>query len=170
MRSFVRHARRTLRYTIKTDVLPQATTAETAATNPTIVTSFGPEHLLVGSERHLTRLEELVGAHDEAFSSNAAARELTGAAKFAALAAGQAVAVAHVAAHQLGASAYAIRPAEAAAPVDEAQTARRRERAWQRDQLPDDIRALVLEDQKNRNSICWFVSRTLKISRVRHPA
>lgn len=56
-------------------------------------------------------------AHDEAFSSNAAARELTGAAKFAALAAGQAFAVAHVAAHQLGASAYAIRAAEAAAPV-----------------------------------------------------
>ena len=53
---------RALRYTIKTDVLQQATTAETAATNSTIVTSFGPEHLLVGSERHLTRFEELVGA------------------------------------------------------------------------------------------------------------
>lgn len=53
---------RALRYTIKTDVLPQATTAETAATNSTIVTSFGPEHLLVGSERHLTRFEEIVGA------------------------------------------------------------------------------------------------------------
>lgn len=48
-------------------------------------------------------------AHKMAFVANAAARDLTGAAKMAALAAGQAVAVAHVAAHELGAAAYAIR-------------------------------------------------------------
>ena len=41
-------------------------------------------------------------AHRVAFTTNAAARGLVGAAKFAALAAGQAVAVAHVAAHDLG--------------------------------------------------------------------
>ncbi len=43
--------------------------------------------------------------------ANAAAREVSGAAKQAALAAGQAVAVSHVPAHELGAAAYAIRAA-----------------------------------------------------------
>ena len=50
-------------------------------------------------------------AHRAAFVANAAARGLPHPAKFAALAAGQAVAVAHVAAHDLGAAAYAIRAA-----------------------------------------------------------
>ena len=43
------------------------------------------------------------------------ARELTGAARFGAYAAGQAACVAHVAAHELGAAAYAIKAARAAA-------------------------------------------------------
>src|SRR2546423_4162628 len=41
--------------------------------------------------------------------ANAAARDLSGAARHAAYAAGQAAAVGHVAAHELGAAAYAIR-------------------------------------------------------------
>src|SRR5205085_11446567 len=41
--------------------------------------------------------------------ANAAARDLKGAARHAAYAAGQAAAVGHVAAHELGAAAYAIR-------------------------------------------------------------
>ena len=45
-----------------------------------------------------------------------AARDLRGAARHAAYAAGQAGAVAHVAAHELGAAAYAIKAARAAAP------------------------------------------------------
>jgi hypothetical protein len=49
----------------------------------------------------------------------AAARELSGAARYAAYAAGQAAVVAHVAAHELGAAACAIKAARAAAP-DEA--------------------------------------------------
>ena len=28
---------------------------------------------------------------------------------------------------------------------------------WQRAQLPSEIRDLVLDDQKLRNEICWFV-------------
>src|ERR1051326_111198 len=48
----------------------------------------------------------------------AAARVLTGAARHAAFAAGQAAVVAHVAAHELGAAAYAIKAARAAAPED----------------------------------------------------
>ncbi len=96
-------------------------------------------------------------AHRAAFVANAAARGLNEPAKFAALSAGQAVAVAHVAAHDLGAAAYAIRAARSAGPADRAELVRRRERDWQREQLPDAIRALVLEDQHQRNSICWQV-------------
>src|SRR5918993_2547638 len=87
--------------------------------------------------------------------ANAAARELRGAARHAAYAAGQAAAVAHVAAHELGAAAYAIKAARAAAPDGEGESIGRRECRWQREQLPDAIRELVLEDQRLRNEICW---------------
>lgn len=86
-----------------------------------------------------------------------AARELRGAARNAAYAAGQAGVVAHVAAHELGAAAYAIRAVRAAAPTDRSEDAGRAECRWQRDQLPDAIRALVLDDQRLRNDICWSV-------------
>ena len=86
-----------------------------------------------------------------------AARELSGAAREAAYAAGQAAAVAHVAAHELGAAAYAIRAARAAAPKAERLEAGRLECQWQREQLPDAIRELVLDDQRLRNEYCWFV-------------
>ncbi len=84
-----------------------------------------------------------------------AAREKRGAARHAAYAAGQAGAVAHVAAHELGAAAYAIRAARAAAPDGDA--AGRLECRGQRDQLPQVIRELVLDDQQLRNAICWSV-------------
>lgn len=86
-----------------------------------------------------------------------AARDLQGAARYAAYAAGQAACVAHVAAHDLGAAAYAIKAARASAPRDEAEAAGRLECQWQRDQLPDPIRDLVLDDQRLRNDICWSV-------------
>ena len=90
-----------------------------------------------------------------------AARDLRGAARHAAYAAGQAAVVAHVAAHELGAAAYAIKAARAAAPGKDADAvaadAGRRECAWQRDQLPEQVRALVLDDQRLRNEICWSV-------------
>ena len=63
----------------------------------------------------------------------------------------------HVAAHELGAAAYAIKAVRAAAPAGEAETAGRLECRWQRDQLPDAIRDLVLDDQRLRNDICWSV-------------
>ncbi len=87
----------------------------------------------------------------------AAARDLRGAARHAAYAAGQAGVVAHVAAHELGAAAYAIKAARAAATPDRAETVGRLECQWQRDQLPEAIRELVLDDQRLRNSICWSV-------------
>src|SRR5436309_1232017 len=86
-----------------------------------------------------------------------AARDLRGAARHAAYAAGQAGAVAHVAAHELGAAAYAIKAVRAAATQGDSDAAGRLECRWQRDQLPDAIRELVLDDQRMRNDICWSV-------------
>jgi immunity protein 5 of polymorphic toxin system len=96
-------------------------------------------------------------ARSAAGHANAAARDLTGAPRHAAYAAGQAAAVGHVAAHELGAAAYAIRAAQAAAPQDDREEAGRQECRWQRDQLPPAIRELVLDDQRLRNELCWFV-------------
>src|SRR2546426_9190546 len=79
--------------------------------------------------------------------ANDAARDLRGAARHAAYAAGQAAAVAHVAAHDLGAAAYAIKAARAAAPEGKRELAGRLECRWQRDQLADAIREVVLDDQ-----------------------
>ena len=86
-----------------------------------------------------------------------AARDLHGAARHAAYAAGQAAVVAHVAAHDLGAAAYAIKAARAAAPDGNDEQAGRRECQWQRGQLPRAIRELVIDDQRLRNDICWSV-------------
>jgi len=86
-----------------------------------------------------------------------AGRECRGAARHAAYAAGQAGPVAHVAAHELGVGAYAIKAARAAAPPGAGESAGRLECQWQRDQLPAAIRELVLTDQRLRNDICWSV-------------
>lgn len=99
----------------------------------------------------------MTDAHNAAFQANAAARGMPDPAKFAALSAGQAVAVAHVAAHDLGAAAYAIRAAGARGPADDAAQARAKEREWQREQLPAAVRELVLDDQQRRSAICWDV-------------
>ena len=87
----------------------------------------------------------------------AAARDLHGAARHAGYAAGQAGAVPHVAAHELGAAAYAIKAVRASVPADGSAAAGRLECRWQRGQLPEAIRELVLDDQRLRNSICWSV-------------
>lgn len=86
----------------------------------------------------------------------AAGRTLAGAPRFAAYSAGQAAVVAHVAAHELGAAAYAIKAVRAAASGREGPAARL-ECRWQREQLPDAIRDLVLDDQRLRNNLCWSV-------------
>ncbi|HTC85364.1 MAG TPA: hypothetical protein VK656_01580 [Candidatus Acidoferrum sp.] len=96
-------------------------------------------------------------ARTAAGHANAAARDLRGAARHAAYAAGQAAAVGHVAAHVLGAAAYAIKAERAAAPERDGIEAGRVECRWQRAQLPRQIRDLVLDDQRLRNELCWFV-------------
>jgi hypothetical protein len=60
-------------------------------------------------------------------------------------------------AHELGAAAYAIKAARAAAPEGAGQAAGRLECEWQHDQLPEAIRELVLDDQRLRKDICWSV-------------
>ena len=82
-----------------------------------------------------------------------AARDLSGAPRFAAYAAGQAAVVAHVAEHDLGAAAYAIKAVRAA----DGEPAGRDECRWQRAQLPGAVRELVLDDQRRRNDLCWGV-------------
>lgn len=100
-------------------------------------------------------------ARTAAGHANAAARPLSGAAREAAHAAGQAAAVGHVAAHALGAAAYGIRAVRAAVPAaafeGERDEAGRLECQWQRAQLPSEIRELVLDDQRLRNPVCWFL-------------
>ena len=87
----------------------------------------------------------------------AATRGLSGAARHAGYAAGQAAVVAHVAVHELGAAAYAIKAVRGVAVGREGESAGRLECRWQREQLPDAVRELVLEDQRLRNEICWSV-------------
>jgi hypothetical protein len=57
--------------------------------------------------------------------------------------------------HELGAAAYAIRAVRAAAGADHRDEAGRTECRWQRSQLPDQIRELVLDDQRRRKNKLW---------------
>lgn len=82
-----------------------------------------------------------------------AARPLRGAARFAAYAAGQAACVPHVAEHDLGAAAYALKAIREAGGT----TALQLERSWQLEQVPTHLRALVAEDEARRDDICWGV-------------
>jgi hypothetical protein len=111
-------------------------------------------HAWVNGKIKMSESKEFAGA------SQNAAREIktvSEAARMAALSAGQAAVVAHVAAHELGAAAYAIRAVMESAPKPEREAARIGERDWQRSRLPERIRELVLDDQRLRNDICWFV-------------
>ncbi len=86
-----------------------------------------------------------------------AARDRRGAARYAAYAAGQAACVGHVASHDLGAAAYAIKAAVAAGAEGSGEAVRRTELRWQRDRLPEPVRELVLDDMRRRTSLCWSV-------------
>ena len=94
-------------------------------------------------------------ARTAAYAAHAAAREASGPAREAARAAGHAVSVAHMADHELGAAAYAIRAVRAAAGPDDRDEVGRAECRWQRAQLPAEVRDLVLDDERLRNAKCW---------------
>jgi len=103
--------------------------------------------------RAWSRGEVTVGeARQAAFAAHAAARSASdAAASEVARSAGHAVATAHMADHELGAAFFAIKAVRLASPASEALTAGGRECRWQRDQLPEAIRELVLSDQERRN-------------------
>lgn len=116
-----------------------------------------PRHAIEITHAWVKGEVKMMEAKAAAGTSNDAAREQSGAAKFAALSAGQAAVVAHVAAHELGAAAYAIRAAMAAVQEEKRESARLSEYRWQVSRLPEGIRVLVLEDMQLRNDICWNV-------------
>jgi len=94
-------------------------------------------------------------ARQAAVAAHAAARAASGAAREAARAAGHAAATAHMADHELGAAAYAIRAVRMGSSADHRDEAGRSECQWQREQLPAAIRTLVLSDQRLRNRKLW---------------
>lgn len=113
-------------------------------------------HRAIAQARAWARGEiTMTQAREAAYAAHDAARSASGAAKEAARAAGHAVATAHMADHELGASAYAIRAVRAATPDAQRDAAGRAERAWQRAQLPAAVRELVLSDQMLRNQKLW---------------
>jgi hypothetical protein len=94
-------------------------------------------------------------AREAAYAAHDAARGASGAACQAARAAGHAVATAHMADHELGGAAYAIRAIRAAAPPNDRDEAGRAECRWQRSHLPSAIRELVLDDMRLRTKKLW---------------
>ncbi len=94
-------------------------------------------------------------AREAAHAAHDAARDASGVAREAARAAGHAVATAHMADHELGAAAFAIRAVRAAADADSRDEAGRAECRWQCSHLPDAIRELVLDDMRLRNKKLW---------------
>src|SRR5581483_2709907 len=111
----------------------------------------------IETARAWARGEASVGeARAAACAAHAAARIASdAAAREAARAAGHAVATAHMADHELGAAAYAIKAVRLASRAADAKAAGEREWRWQRDHLPEAIRELVLSDVERRNKKVW---------------
>jgi predicted NBD/HSP70 family sugar kinase len=97
-------------------------------------------------------------AREAAYAAHAAAKNASdAAAKAVARAAGHAVATAHMADHELGSAAYAIKAVRLASPRVDEKVAGEHERQWQREQLPEAIRELVLSDEERRNNKFWYL-------------
>lgn len=92
-------------------------------------------------------------ARAAALEAHAAARDAADdAARAAARAAGHAVATAHMADHALGAALYAIRAVQAVDNGRDSVMAADRERTWQQERLPEEVRALVLSAGERRST------------------
>lgn len=113
----------------------------------------------IETARAWSRGEVTVGeARQAAYAAHAAAREASdAAAREVARAAGHAVATAHMADHELGAAAYAIKAVRLASPGPDAMAAGEGECRRQRERLPEAIRELVLSDEERRNERIWSV-------------
>lgn len=94
-------------------------------------------------------------AREAAYAAHDAARDTKGSASMVARAAGHAVATAHMADHELGAAAYAIMAVKEASAIDEKDNAGEKEKEWQRSILSEEIKELILSDQRNRNKKLW---------------
>jgi hypothetical protein len=93
-------------------------------------------------------------ARAAALEAHTAARDATDpAARAAARAAGHAVATAHMADHALQAAAYALKAVQAASSSGrDGVTTVDRERTWQQDHLPQEVRALVLSAREHESA------------------
>jgi hypothetical protein len=92
-------------------------------------------------------------ARHAAFSAHAAARESSNSVAIeVARSAGHAVATAHMADHELGAAAYAIRAVMRSVDTTDVMRLADLESRWQHGKLSEPIRELVLSDQQNRNA------------------
>jgi hypothetical protein len=111
-----------------------------------------PDHAIVIARQWASGNATVEQARQAAFGAHAAARESPNpAASDVARSAGHAVATAHMADHELGAAAYAIRAAIKSVDTLAAMQATEMECHWQHSQLSKTIRQLVLSDQQNRN-------------------
>ena len=72
-------------------------------------------------------------------------------ARAVARASGHAVATAHMADHSLGAAVYAVKAVKLASPTHDADRAGDREHKWQRERLPEAVRALVVSAEETRS-------------------
>ncbi len=100
----------------------------------------------IETARAWARGEVTVGeARSSALEAHAAAREAADdAARAAARAAGHAVATAHMADHALRAAVYAVHAVQASRNGRDDAMAADRERTWQHERLPEEIRSLVM--------------------------
>jgi hypothetical protein len=112
----------------------------------------------IETARVWARREVAVGqARAAALAAQAAARDAADeAARAAARAAGHAVATAHMADHALQAAAYARQAVQAAWGSErDGTTTAARERAWQQEHLPEEVRALVLSGSQDESTSDW---------------
>lgn len=77
--------------------------------------------------------------------------------RYVARSAGHAVATAYMADHELGAAAYAVRAVCSTVPEDKVKQIRKKEIRWQRENLPKEIRELMISDEEQRNQKFWFI-------------
>lgn len=115
-----------------------------------------PRHAIETARAWAEGKATVLEARQAAYAAHAAARDAKeNTARFVARAAGHAVATVHMADHELGAAAFAIRAVCSTVPQDKVEQTRKNEIQWQHEHLPKAIRALVLSDEEQRNQKLW---------------
>jgi hypothetical protein len=115
-----------------------------------------PRHAIETARAWAEGKATVLEARQAAYAAHAAARDAKeNTARFVARAAGHAVATVHMADHELGAAAFAIRAVCSTVPQDKVEQTRKNEIQWQHEHLPKAIRELVLSDEEQRNQKLW---------------